>query len=404
MVLANLNMPRKAEVVIGANFGDEGKGLVTDFLSARHSADVFVVRHNGGAQAGHTVVTPDGKRHVFKHFGSGTFAGARTILSRFYVCNPILFFREKELLNKSGVKPIVYIDPRATVSTPYDMMINQLAEDARGGNRHGSCGLGFGETVERNQWDQYGLQFKDLTSPQLKERLQFIQTNWVPQRLAALDIPPLSPEWQDRISSGQILNRYLEVVSDFLDEVTTFTPDVIGGTSHIIFEGAQGLLLDQERGFFPHVTRSHTGIRNAVDLALDYGISKLEVTYVTRAYATRHGVGPFPHELENKPYSAIHDPTNVHNEYQGALRFGWLDLNLLQSSIQADLEYAPASIDLSYGIAVTCLDQIEDPHSYILNGLTEKANAENFLGDIHKVCRPSFLIKSYGSTRQNITT
>ena len=154
-------MQHKAEIVIGANFGDEGKGLVTDFLSAKYNGNVFVVRHNGGAQAGHTVVVPDGRRHVFKHFGSGTFAEAKTILSRFYVCNPILFFREKELLNKLGVNPVVYIDPRATISTPYDMMINQLAEDARGGNRHGSCGLGFGETVERNQWDQYGLQFKD---------------------------------------------------------------------------------------------------------------------------------------------------------------------------------------------------------------------------------------------------
>lgn len=84
-------MARRADVVIGSAFGDEGKGLITDVLAAKNAGETLVVRFNGGAQAGHTVTTPEGQRHVFSHIGSGTFTGSATFLSRFFVVNPILF-------------------------------------------------------------------------------------------------------------------------------------------------------------------------------------------------------------------------------------------------------------------------------------------------------------------------
>jgi adenylosuccinate synthase len=396
-------VPRQAEIVIGANFGDEGKGLVTDFLSAQHSSDVLVIRHSGGAQAGHTVVAPDGRRCVFGHSGSGSLAGAKTLLSRFYVCNPIIFFKEKELLDKQGVKPVVYVDPEAAITTPYDMMINQIAEETRGKERHGSVGHGFGETVERNLRPEFSLKFHDIfSSSQLKARLEGIQKIWVPQRLAMLGLNPISDAWQDRLYSEQILLHYLEVVSEFLREVRPANPGLISDATHIIFEGAQGLLLDQEKGFFPHVTRSHTGIRNALQLASEYGVDDIEVTYVTRAYTTRHGAGPLPHELEQKPYPKIQDLTNIPHDYQGVLRFAWLDLDLLNASIQADIASVPSTLHLSYGIAVTCLDQIENPHSYVVEGKTKKASIENFLIDVCDVCRPSFLITSKSPSRHGI--
>lgn len=135
---------RDISVVIGANYGDEGKGLVTDFLS---NSETLVVRFNGGAQAGHTVVTPEGQRHVFHHIGSGALRGAATLLSRFFIVNPFIFLKEvKEL----GFEPTVSIDPRASVTTPYDMLLNQAVERKRGEERHGSCGLGINETVTRS--------------------------------------------------------------------------------------------------------------------------------------------------------------------------------------------------------------------------------------------------------------
>ncbi len=145
-----MRVQKTARVVIGAQFGDEGKGRVTDHYAAEVGGDGIVIRFNGGAQAGHTVVTPDGLRHVFSHVGSGAFAGAATFLSRFFVSNPILFLKEMAILAAKGVELRIYVDPHGPVTTPYDMMINQIVERERGGNRHGSCGVGFGETIERS--------------------------------------------------------------------------------------------------------------------------------------------------------------------------------------------------------------------------------------------------------------
>ncbi len=151
---------KTADVVIGANFGDEGKGLMTDYYAAK--ADSIVVRFNGGAQAGHTVVTPDNKRHVFSHIGSGSFAGAETFLSRYFVCNPLLFRKEWDVLSPKCAIPQIHVDAAAIVTTPYDMMINQIAEDLRGSGRHGSCGMGFGETIERCTHAPLALAYADL--------------------------------------------------------------------------------------------------------------------------------------------------------------------------------------------------------------------------------------------------
>ena len=128
-----------ARVVIGAQFGDEGKGQAVAGEAAAAGGDGIVVRYNGGAQAGHTVVTPDGRRHVFSHVGSGAFSGAATFLSRWFVSHPMLFLKEQAALAALGVNPVVLIDPASPVTTPYDMLINQIVEQARGDGRHGSC-------------------------------------------------------------------------------------------------------------------------------------------------------------------------------------------------------------------------------------------------------------------------
>ena len=129
-------MARRADVVIGSAFGDEGKGLATDVLASKRPGETFVVRFNGGAQAGHTVVTPEGQRHVFSHFGSGTLAGAATFLSKFFVVNPILYHREREQLKWLGVSANVFVDLRSMVTTPFDMFVNTALERHRRSARH----------------------------------------------------------------------------------------------------------------------------------------------------------------------------------------------------------------------------------------------------------------------------
>lgn len=391
---------KKADVVIGANLGDEGKGLVTDYLAAPYGEDALVVRFCGGAQAGHTVTTPDGKRHVFNHFGSGSFCGASTFLSRFFVCHPILFLAEIKRLQGHGIRPKVFLDPLAAVTTPYDMMINQMAEEARGSSRHGSCGVGFGETVERQQYPGYTLHFIDLYDrSKLKAKLEAIRSIWVPARLRRLKITSISKEWEDRIQSNGLLKRYMEDVEAFLDQVSPATLSLLDYSKHIIFEGAQGLLLDQDHSWFPHVTRSHTGLRNVVTLADAAGLDELNVHYASRSYATRHGAGPLPHELSEKPYSKIVDLTNVPNPHQGTLRFGWLDLDLLQKTICTDLGFAEDVIKVNTTLAISCVDQIDDQAKYIQNGTYHTASIDHFLAAARDIIPDAGLLASFGPTR-----
>ena len=145
---------KKAYAVIGANFGDEGKGLMTD-LFCRTGGSVINIRSNGGAQAGHTVCTSDGRRHVFSHIGSGSFAGADTYLSGYFILNPMLFSKEAAVLGKDTGN--IFIDRHCIVTLPCDMLINQFVETARGKSRHGSCGVGIFETIVRNRDSRYAL-------------------------------------------------------------------------------------------------------------------------------------------------------------------------------------------------------------------------------------------------------
>jgi len=341
----------RATAVIGANFGDEGKGLLTDYLAAVDPAGTVVVRFNGGAQAGHTVVTPAGRRHVFHHFGAGTLAGARTFLSRHFIVNPFLWDKERGEL--AGIRPQVDVDRRAMLTTPFDMLVNQEAERSRGRHRHGSCGLGINETVERCIGPLATAAADIEPSARLRDRLVAIADRSV-ARLAELGVSP-SPFFLEMVRSEALVDNYLEVCERFRRaERLVDGPDELPKFRHVVFEGAQGLLLDERHRFFPHVTRSRTGLPNVVELAAEIGLTELDVVYVTRTYLTRHGAGPFPTE---RPGLSFPDPTNAPNEWQGALRFGKLDVSLLSESITDDLSNA-GGLAVSPCLAVTCLDQV----------------------------------------------
>ena len=371
-----------ARVVIGAQFGDEGKGQAVAGYAATTGGDGIIIRYNGGAQAGHTVVAPDGRRHVFSHVGSGGFAGAATFLSRWFVSHPMLFLKELAALAALGVNPVVLVDPASPVTTPYDMLINQIVERARGHGRHGSCGVGFGETIERNLTPRHALTVGDLADPALADRLDAIRRDYAPARLNRLGYGAAYLENADLFQSEAVLAHFVEDAGRFLEAVTVSEARTATRGRIVLFEGAQGLRLDQDRGFFPYVTRSNTGLRNVLELAGELGMERLEVSYVTRAYLTRHGAGPLPHELPDKPYPGIEDATNRPNPYQGTLRFGWLDLDGLGQAMAADLADArqfPA-LTVSARLRVTCLDQLGDaPVIYCHQGQRHQDGPEPFL-------------------------
>ncbi|WP_206185982.1 adenylosuccinate synthetase [Sphingosinicella sp. BN140058] len=348
--------------VIGANYGDEGKGRTVDWLAAPLAGapgpEAVVVRSNGGAQAGHTVAI-EGRRHVFHHFGSGTLRGVRTHLSRFMVSHPILFAEERSALAGLGAAPLVTADPRGWVTTPWDMMVNQALEQARGGGRHGSCGLGLGETVGRCEETPFGLAVGDLGGDGLASALQAVRDEWLPRRCAALGLDPgAGPLAQAR--AEPVLARFFAECRAFADAVTPCADGGVAALGAPIFEAAQGLLLDQNALGFPHVTRANTGLANMVAIAQDAGIDRLDAFYVSRCYLTRHGRGPMEDERAIDAFYAVDDPTNRPNTWQETLRFGLLSPARLGARIAADVAAAAERLTVRPSIALTCLDQARD--------------------------------------------
>ncbi len=356
---------KPVDVVIGLNYGDEGKGLVTDFLVAHRSRErTAVVRFNGGAQAGHTVQMADGTRHVFQHFGSGTLRGTPTLLSRFFVVNPVLFFVEaEELAPKAKDSLRVFVDPEACVTTPYDVFINQQAEKRRGNNRHGSCGVGFGETIERVERG-FPLYVKDLQTDNLRETLRKIRKDYFYPRLKELKLanPDLS-----RLDEAD--ERFFQDSQDFIDLVE-IKPDVkvMSRFDNLIFEGAQGLCLDQGSEDFPHVTRSNTGLENVAVLIKNLDVN-INVHYVTRSYLTRHGAGPLRNELKG-PID-IEDKTNQPNDYQGALRFAPLDFDRIRKNVEKDTQFLNGR-DFTKTAVVTWCDKSEYINAVPIKAIIEQ--------------------------------
>ncbi len=394
----------KAYVIIGACFGDEGKGLTTDYLAAKHAENSLVVRFNGGAQAGHTVQTTSGQRHVFKHFGAGSFSGSPTYLSEFFICNPLLFRAELEQLENFNLQPKVFVNAKAVITTPYDMILNQMVEAFRDTTRHGSCGVGINETVERNLYEEFSIQAHELFNRKaLLEKLRHVQQKWVPRRLEKLGIHQISSEWQERLSSPGIMEYFLDEVEFFLENCTVADNSILQEFSTLIFEGAQGLLLDEEKGDFPYVTRSYTGLKNILTIAKEAAITTLEVFYVARAYLTRHGVGPLPFELAEPPYANIHDKTNVNNMYQGSLRFAWLNIDLLQQAIFSDLAEVPKTMHIQKNLLLTCMDQLDPYVQLVQQGSVLTVPKADLVYQV-QCAFPNFkLWSSQGATRETIS-
>jgi len=393
------------QIVLGANLGDEGKGLTVDYLTSlkEHPA---IVRFNGGGQAGHTGETPEGVRHVFSQIGSGVLANpdALTYLSQFFIFYPDSFIREWQSLRPILPKaPRVFVHQDALLTTPFDILINQVAEMHRGENRHGSCGHGINETVVRNLNGNYCTHVSDLLFPgALKRKLDVIRKEYLPARLAELGIPNLYRYVTDS-DIDWTLSKNEEFCRAVVDAITIVNNILPIAAHNIIFEGAQGLMLDQDHHWFPHVTRSSTGMKNPLRLLAELAIEKAEIFYVTRAYLTRHGRGPLPEEIPNHQliYPGIVDLTNIHNPHQETLRFAPLNVDLTAAEIKQDLKQV--NIKHSVNLMMTCLDQTNEVQ-YIHAGLRKwgyTTDLENVFCDELDLNSSSVHL-SFGPTRSTI--
>jgi adenylosuccinate synthase len=365
-----------AIAIIGANYGDEAKGNAVAYFTRKLGGDPLVVRGNGGAQAGHTVVTENGQRHVFGHLGAGTLDGARTYLASNFIVNPLVFAKEYQKLCDMGASPQVFASPACMVSTIYDMALNSLAELARGNERHGSCGMGINETVTRDQAGfRLDLQTLYGDREELLSTLGRIRKHWVPMRLDRLG---LTLDSFRGASSGVMLRAaiyygvlladpelVLQELQRHATELHVQDPKKLTPFDDpIIIEGAQGLALDEFLGEYPHVTRSITGLPSAIRAAYECGKRSVRPVYVTRAYLTRHGAGPLPGEGTEITDHPLSDLTNVQNEWQGTLRYAPLNIRRMVNLIKRDRERGEL-VAQALGIMVekpelfvSCLDQL----------------------------------------------
>jgi adenylosuccinate synthase len=337
-------------IVVDLGYGDAGKGSIVDWLVARGARAASrpfhaVVRFNGGAQAAHNVITGDGRWHTFAQFGSGTFTpGTRTFLSRFMLVDPLAMTAEAAHLARLGVPDplgLVTIDRDALLTTPYHRAANQAREAARGTARHGSCGMGIGETA------RYALDHPadapraaDMTTPRTMERKLTVLRDRLAAELQANgggQRAPTLPPPADLAAVYRLFADRIQLAGDgHLSRLLRDGP--------VVFEGAQGVLLDEWRGFHPYTTWSTTTFANAETLLAEAGQAATRLG-VTRTYQTRHGPGPFPTEDQAL---RLPEPHNENGRWQGPVRVGHLDA--------VALRYAVAAAGGVDAIALTHLD------------------------------------------------
>lgn len=315
---------RSADIVVGLEWGDEGKGVTTDRLVCEHRAE-RVVRFNGGHQAAHNVVV-GGRHHTFSSYGSGTLSNVPTYVSGDCVVNPVSVAREWGALKSLGVERGVRrirVHENALIGHDYHVIVNQERERRRGDKRHGSVGVGFGEAVA---WDYYGhraLRARDLRDPDTAFELLRAYVN------ALMDEGLIPESLGDNVHVSTAFGHMMRAAPmlDVIDD-SHFMEDLSQG--HTVFEGAQGFMLDENFGEAPWTTWSTTTPSNARRICRALDIDP-DVYGVLRTYATRHGAGPFPGECEISV--PLPEPHNAASEFQGSFRTGLHDMNLLRWSI-----------------------------------------------------------------------
>ena len=343
--------------VIGKNFGDEGKGYTCSRLASSLKKSL-IIKHNGGGQAGHTVEDPEGKwRFIHHQIGAGAEYHVPTLFADSFM--PDLFQLGKEVkafTELFGFQPILYSEKNARITTIDDVLLNMGAELARGKNRHGSCGMGIEECVQRNAAG-YGITVEELATwskQDLLHRLKQIREEYTGRRAKILGIQEpassidknqsnlmnlstasnpsnssnISNPYYEMLNNETVLENFVEEVKENVKLLTLVDADrkwleEFMQFQHLIFETGQGLLLDQDyEAYAPHLTSSKTGIHNPAIFLEKRGLSLDEAIYVTRPYVTRHGNGPLPCEVDRSELPGVgEDLTNQPNEWQGTLRY-----------------------------------------------------------------------------------
>ncbi len=347
-----------ASVVVGSQFGDEGKGKVTDFYA--ENADI-VVRYQGGNNAGHTVVVKDRKIKLH-HIPSGVVRCKKIFIAAGCVIDPRVLDEEIRKL-ESFTKVDLTIDPRCHIIFPYHNLLDEAGEEAAdANNKIGTTKRGIGPCYA-DKCSRVGIRFEDLINEKrLKEKLA---ANF-PIKKAILEkvygIPIESTEKEIFGQYNELGKKFLKYVGDVSFEIT----EALQQGKDVLFEGAQGTFLDNDFGTYPYVTSSHP-LSGGVATGAGIAINKINrIIGIVKAYTTRVGSGPFPTELSGELADKIREQGNEYGTTTGRpRRVGWLDIPMLRTSTRLNgfTEFAITKLDVLSG-----LEELKIAVSYVCSG------------------------------------
>ena len=337
-------MPTRCLVVVGAQWGDEGKGKIVDVLAAEASV---IARYQGGANAGHTVHAAGGE-FILHQIPSGILhKGTRCLLGNGVVLDLEQFFKELDGLREQGVETDnrLGISGRAHLLLPYHKRLDQLSELKRGASKIGTTGRGIGPAYE-DKIARVGVRVSDLTNPARAKELLRAGTERANEKIGDTGVEPLAAE-QVIESVFSVADRLLPLIAETGREIT----QALKADKRVLLEGAQGSLLDVDHGTYPYVTSSTT---TAAGAATGVGIGPTmigEVLGVVKAYTTRVGSGPLPTEIPPPLGDKLRELGGEYGATTGRpRRCGWFDAVVVR--------YA-ARVNGLTGLAVTKLDVLD---------------------------------------------
>lgn len=348
----------KTIVIVGTQWGDEGKGKITDVIAQK--SDV-VVRYQGGNNAGHSVVC-DGKKYALHLVPSGILSKkTKNILANGMVINPKALIDEMEYLKKSGITfDNLYISSRAHVILPYHMILDEIYEELKGENKVGTTKKGIGPAYA-DKCNRNGIRMAEFIDPILFEKR--LKENLIEKNIMfkAFSKPLMSYSeiFTEYSEYAKILKRYVCDTSILLNKE-------IEDNKKVLFEGAQGIMLCIENGTYPFVTSSSP---TAASVPLNCGIAPRYINNVlgiTKAYSTRVGEGAFPTELNTPLAEVIRERGHEYGVTTGrARRIGWLDLVVVKTSIRVS---GITSLSIMLLDVLSGVGNLKICKSYLLDG------------------------------------
>ncbi|MBX3044483.1 MAG: adenylosuccinate synthase [Candidatus Kapabacteria bacterium] len=347
-------------LVVGSQWGDEGKGKIVDLLSKDHD---IVARYQGGANAGHTIVI-DGKKYVLHLIPSGILNdGVKCVIGNGVVIDPIALTNEIQMLSEHGidVSGRLFISHKAHLIMPYHKMLDQLRESSDVANAIGTTGRGIGPAyIDKAR--RLGIRIVDLLDREYFEeklRHNISEHNNVLTKVYG----------SDALDTEEIVETYLKfdkLIDPYITDTTSYVNYALKDGKKVLAEGAQGALLDLDHGTYPYVTSSNPIAGGA---CTGLGISPTAINNIigiTKAYCTRVGHGPFPTELDDDMGEYLREKGAEFGATTGRpRRCGWLDLFALKYSVMIN---GIANIALTKLDVLNELDELKICTAYKING------------------------------------